>query len=925
MRWCPACLGLLLFALVTLGASAASPKRVLLIHSFGRDLAPYNTFSGVLRSELASQMSGAVDVFEVSLDSAVLADTAQEGPLVNYLAALSAGRMFDLVIPVGGPAVQFAQRHRQGLFPRTPLLIAATDQRHIRQATLTPNDAVVAARIDPFRVAQTILQVLPQTTNVVVIAGASPLEKFWLKEIHDAWQPVTNRVSLQTVSELSFAGMLQRCATLPARTAIFYAVMILDAEGVPQWEEGALTRLHDVANAPLFGVFETQLGRGIVGGPLVDMEEMGLTTAKVATRIFRGEAPADLRLPPQEMGTPQFDWRELQRWGIREAQLPASSVVRFRQPGAWERYWWLVCGGGLFGAVQAALIVGLLLNRAKRRHSEAAATLIADLSSRFINLPPGMVDREIEEAQRRVCESMGLDLSALWQWTDGPPRLFKMTHLFRPLAGPPIPEQFDAQAAFPWCLKQLSAGKVVPVSSMDELPSDADLDRRSWLHFGIKSNLTFPLLMEGGQLIGGLSFNTVRKARSWPKELVTQLELVAQLFDNALARKRADQELRDSEARLSLAADAAAAGLWRLDPATRCFWVTQKTRELFAFGNDEVVSLDRFIDLVHPEDREMMRQKVRDVLVSKGEVQVEYRILQPDGRVQWMHSRGRVHGNGSGRGDHLMGVTVDITEAKGAAAEMQGLRLQLWHADRVAQTGAITASLAHELNQPLTGILSTAQAGLRFTAGGNADCALIREMLSNIVHDTKRAGGVINGLRAMLRHKETRREPIDLGATIQEVLDLVRSELIGRQVEVCPSLDPDLAIMADKGQIQQVLLNLIMNAVEAMQDQPAEQRHLKLALARTESGEALVSLCDSGPGVSEGGRDKVFEAFWTTKKEGMGIGLAVSRSIIESHGGRLWFTNNLDHGATFYFSLPVEWSEAGKSGATGQSSVVSTR
>jgi len=236
---------------------------------------------------------------------------------------------------------------------------------------------------------------------------------------------------------------------------------------------------------------------------------------------------------------------------------------------------------------------------------------------------------------------------------------------------------------------------------------------------------------------------------------------------------------------------------------------------------------------------------------------------------------------------------------------LQGLRLQLWHSDRVAQTGAITASLAHELNQPLTGILSTAQAGLRFTATGNADIALIREMLSNVVHDTKRAAGVVNGLRAMLVRKETRREPIDLAATTQEVLDLVHSELIDRQVRAGQSLAPGLTVVADRGQIQQVLLNLIMNAVEAMQDQPAEQRHLNLALARSETGEALFSLRDSGPGVSQEGQEKLFQAFWTTKKEGMGIGLAVSRSIIESHGGRLWFANNPDRGTTFYLTLPV--------------------
>ncbi|MCZ7640819.1 MAG: hypothetical protein M5U12_35045 [Verrucomicrobia bacterium] len=210
-----------------------------------------------------------------------------------------------------------------------------------------------------------------------------------------------------------------------------------------------LTRLHGVANAPLFGVFETQLGRGIVGGPLVDMQEMGRNTAKVAARILRGEAPADLGVAPQEMGAPQFDWRELQRWGISEARLPAGSIIRFRQPGLWERYWWLVCGGVLVGAVEAALIVGLLVHRARRRHGEAAAKLIADLSSRFINLPADQVDPEIEVAQRRICEGMRLDLSALWQWTDGSPRGFKMTHLYRALAGPRSPNDLTRRKCSP--------------------------------------------------------------------------------------------------------------------------------------------------------------------------------------------------------------------------------------------------------------------------------------------------------------------------------------------------------------------------------------------------------------------------------------------------------------------------------------------
>ncbi len=655
----------LFLALTGLGASGAEPKRVLFIHSFGRGFEPYHTVAGLFRTELASQMAEPVDFFEASLESARFTGLDQESPLLGYLQAQFAKRPLDLVVPIGGPAAQFVQKHRQQLFPDTPMLIAA-DQRLFNPNSLTTNDAAALTVNQPGLTLEMLLHVLPEVTNVVVVMGNSAIERFWSTEIRGDFQSYTNRVSFDWLNELPFSEMLKRCAALPPRSAIFFPLLFVDAAGVPHLEEHAMLRLHKTANAPIFGIWINQLGQGILGGRLMDIEEYSRTAATAAARILRGESPGSIKIPPQRPGPPEFDWRELRRCGISEARLPSDSVVRFRQRGVWERYWWLICGGVLFAAAEAALIVGLLVSRRKRRQEEMAATLIAELSSRFVNVPAGTLDREIEEAQRRVCESMGLDLSALWQWTDEPSRYFKMTHLYRPLGGPPIPERFDAQEVFPWCLKQLLAGKAIPVSSMEALPPEAGRDRESWLHFGIKSNLTFPLLMEGGQLIGGLSFNTVRKARTWPEDLVTRLELVAQVSANALARKRADQELRESEARLSLAADAAAVGLWRLDLATKAYWVTKKTRELFAFGTDEVVTFDRVLNLVHPEDRELVRQKVQQVLESKGEVQVEYRILQPDGRVQWMHSRGRVHCDGSGQPDYLMGVTVDATPRKQA-------------------------------------------------------------------------------------------------------------------------------------------------------------------------------------------------------------------------------------------------------------------
>jgi formate hydrogenlyase transcriptional activator len=298
-------------------------------------------------------------------------------------------------------------------------------------------------------------------------------------------------------------------------------------------------------------------------------------------------------------------------------------------------------------------------------------TLIAELSLKFIDLPPGEVDREIEDAQRRVCEFLGLDLSALWQGTAETRGTLTLTHLYRRLGGPPVSEQMDAAEHFPWCLDQLQAGKAVVVSSLDDLPPEASRDRETWSHFGIKTSLTIPLSAGGGPPVGALSFNTVQREREWPDSIVRRLQLVAQIFGNALARKRSDEMLRESEERLSLAADSAGAGLWSLNLATGQYWLTGKTRELFGLAPDEELTFDRFLSLVHPEDRDAIRATLETVVQSDAETRVEYRIPRTDGSLSWFASRGRVRRERSGQPKCVTGVSMDITELKRAEQALE--------------------------------------------------------------------------------------------------------------------------------------------------------------------------------------------------------------------------------------------------------------
>src|SRR2546429_4152214 len=641
-------------------ASAAEPKRVLVVHSFGSVAPPFTTHSIAFETELVEKMGERVDLDEISLDMARHDDRNLQEALVEYLQKRQAHWQPDLVVPIGSPAGVFVEQSRDRLFPETPVLYTGMDRRRLSPHALERNAAFIGENFDAPGFIEDILQIAPATKNIAVVIGASQVEQYWAAAFRKEFEPYANRINFIWLNDLSSDQMLEKTRALPPDSFIFLILLLRDATGVTHNADEALQRIHAVANAPINSIFQHQLGLGIVGGRLYQAELEGIESARIAVRILHGEPASSF--PPKIVGplSPRYDWRELQRWKIDEELVPPGSTVLDRTPGLWEQHRALIIGGISICVVETLLIAGLVVNRIRRRHAELS--------------------------------------------------------------------------------------------------------------------------------------------------------------------------LSESEDRVALAADAAQLGVWEIDAATNRVWVSGKVRNLFQITPGTDVDYAAFQELVHPDDQPLRDSAIKRAIETKGGYEIEYRILLLDGTVRWISGRARCMSDGDGRSTRLLGGSLDVTERKQAENEAMEQRNELFHLSRVATLGQLSGSLAHELNQPLGIILSNAQAAQHMLAGDAPDIPELREILADIVGENLRAGEVITRLRALLKRGETRLLPLALDEVIEDVLHLLRSDLVARGVTAQTRLAEGLPeVPVDEVQLQQVLLNIITNACDAMAENSPKDRILRIS------------------------------------------------------------------------------------------------
>jgi signal transduction histidine kinase/CheY-like chemotaxis protein len=403
--------------------------------------------------------------------------------------------------------------------------------------------------------------------------------------------------------------------------------------------------------------------------------------------------------------------------------------------------------------------------------------------------------------------------------------------------------------------------------------------------------------------IFSMYYRELRRPSARDQEIIEQITHLAGV---AIERKLIEEKLRRNEYYLAEAQRLTHTGSWMLNSAGEIYW-TEETFRIWEFDPQQgVPDREAILQRVHPQDRDRVRERGTKAAHEGGGYVEEFRIVLPDGTVRHIHAVGRPVFNASGELIELVGTHVDVTERKHAEQErerLHQLEADLARLNRVSMMGELAASLAHEIKQPITAAVINAQSGLRYLEGEMPRLKEASKSVSSMITNVMRAADIIDRVRSLYGRGAPEREIVDVNEIVREIVVLLRDTANRNAVAIHTKLDPGLpATTADRIQLQQVLMNLMLNGIEAMKDSRGE---LTVASGWGEDGQLLVSVSDSGPGLPEGESERIFDAFFTTKPQGSGMGLSISHRIIEAHGGRLWASPSPGGGATFQFSLPT--------------------
>jgi PAS domain S-box-containing protein len=858
-------------------------KRILVLYGEGKEHPAHELTDQGLRAAFRSNHLFDVQLYPEYLDDSRFGGAGHARTVADYLRRKYAGIKIEVIITVYPSALELLLSEEGDIFPGVPVVASQLPRIMAENLEHSPLHRFITGVVigdNSTGLLDSALQLRPGTKQVALVAGVTPNDVGAERIFRNALKPHLENIKMIDLTKLPMQEILARVGSLPPDTIVLFSSVFKDGEGRSFVPREALSLVSRTANAPVFGLYESFLGYGIVGGHLVSFERLARESALMALRILGGESPASIPFGGEQAYAGLYDSRELKRWNIPETAVPPGSEIRYHEPSLWRDYKGTIAGMMAFMTFELVLILGLVMNLRMRRRAE----------------------RSLLESEERVRLAVSSASAGLWSLDVGTGHVWA-SNKARELFGFAMDEALDYNSIF-----------------MAIHPEDREEVHQTVQHAlqtRQEGSVEYRIVLPDG------TGRWIASRGRFQQDLSHGSNRLMGVSVDITERKQAAEELRVSEERYRAFIVNSSESIYRFDfdrpiPVNlseneqvdliyeRCFLAecNETTARLYGFSSvGESIGM-RFASV-------MPRTKPENVELLLAWIRARYRLTNAESVDFDQHGNLRRSSNnllGIVENGNLLsawGVSRDITEQKRAEQKIAQQRNELAHVTRISTMSQLASSLAHELNQPLGAILRNAEAGELFLQESSPDLDEVRAILADIRKDEQRAAAVIDRMRACMKRREVERCLLSMNLLAGEVVTLVRSDAEMRRVRVAVETDPAVPpVRGDRVQLEQVLLNLLLNAMDALDDNPPARRLVTVG-SRSSGSTVEITVSDTGHGISEDKLLRVFEPFFTSKPNGLGMGLAISRGIIEAHGGRLWTENNETGGATFTFSLPV--------------------
>jgi two-component system, cell cycle sensor histidine kinase and response regulator CckA len=836
------------------------PKRVLILYSFDNDEEIYSGLDRALRSELRSDVHDRVEFYTEYLDLVRFPSTAHAANLVKSLQLEFSQQKPDLIVPVSYSAMQFLLENGKELFPGTPA-VALFNARRLDelQQRITPGAAGrdvtgVASTDEPARTLDLALRLQPDTRQVAVVVGSSAVDQFWEEQVRHDFAPYRQTVEFTYLAGLTMNQLLRRVAMLPPHTVIVSTYFFEDASGQFFLQEEALDLIARAADVPVYSIYSSYLGHGVVGGRMTDPENAGRQIARMAGRVLGGESAAGIPMAFDNSAQDRVDWRQLQRWHLSEQRLPPGTVELFREPSVWERYRYLIVAVMSLCVVETVLILALLANMRQRRRAEKALLQEKALAEAVIQSLPGVF---------MLQDRAGKNL----RWN-------KNAELFG----------------------RYQPGEAGVLGNVADQYKEAVREAREEVFERGSSHIEADMLTRGGGQ-APYYFTGVRVELEGKPYLAT---VGIDLTDS----KQAEAAVRRSEAELRSFVQNAPYGIGTISvQQDRFLHANPALVKLLGYSSEaEVLALTVSRDLCSEGDADGFQTQPTEADFFSA---VEFTWKRQDRRLVTVRASGRRLSSSEGGGDILEIIAEDVSARR-------LLEEQLRHAQKMEALGQLAGSVAHDFNNLLGVIIGYSE----LLAADPGSLGPIRARAETIKNAGVRAASLTSQLLAFSRRQVLEPRVLNLNSLVRETQKMLQ-RLMGEDIEQKIVLDLALGkTKADPGQMVQVIMNLAVNARDAM----PKGGELTIVTANVTFEEVatfcgvgvppgqyvMLSVTDTGTGMDQETLGRVFDPFFTTKDagKGTGLGLATVYGIVKQSGGYVFADSEPGKGTTFRIYLP---------------------